>query len=76
LWRNVHHAGGSAEIREASAEAVGELVAVTSEESVKPHIITITGPLIRVISDKFQWQARQQLCARGAGRIAHPTPLS
>ncbi len=50
--------GGSAEIREEAADAIGELVTVTSEESVKPHIITITGPLIRVISDKFQWSVK------------------
>ena len=50
--------GGAAEVREAAADAIGELVAVTSEEALKPHIIAITGPLIRVISDKFQWQAR------------------
>ena len=50
--------GGGTEAREAAADAIGELVAVTSEESLKPHIITITGPLIRVISDKFQWQVK------------------
>ena len=31
---------------------------MTSEESLKPFIIPITGPLIRVISDKFQWQVK------------------
>jgi hypothetical protein len=50
--------GGGTEVREAAADAIGELVAVTSEESLKPHVITITGPLIRVISDKFQWQVK------------------
>jgi hypothetical protein len=50
--------GGSAESREEAADAIGELVTVTSEESVKPHIITITGPLIRVISDKVQWSVK------------------
>ena len=50
--------GGGTEAREAAADAIGELVAVTSEESLKPHVITITGPLIRVISDKFQWQVK------------------
>ena len=50
--------GGGTEVREAAADAIGELVSVTSEESLKPHIIAITGPLIRVISDKFQWQVK------------------
>ncbi len=62
------HTGGGAEIREAAAEAIGELVSVTSEESVKPFIITITGPLIRVISDKFQWQVRTA-CKVRASRV-------
>ena len=46
--------GGSTEARVAGAEALGELVAVASEESVKPSVITIAGQLIRVMSEKVQ----------------------
>ncbi len=33
-------------------------MAVTSDESLRSHIVAITGPLIRIITDKFVWQAR------------------
>ncbi|GIL73837.1 hypothetical protein Vretimale_5312 [Volvox reticuliferus] len=45
--------GSSAEIREAAAEGLGELVGVTSEEALKPFVVSITGPLIRIIGDRF-----------------------
>ncbi|GIL49256.1 hypothetical protein Vafri_5386 [Volvox africanus] len=45
--------GSSAEVREAAAEGLGELVGVTSEEALKPFVVSITGPLIRIIGDRF-----------------------
>ena len=48
--------GGSAEVREAAAAGLGELVEVTGTDSLKPFVIQITGPLIRIIGDKFAWQ--------------------
>jgi hypothetical protein len=48
--------GASAELRELSAEGLGELVEVTGEDSLKPYVVQITGPLIRIIGDKFPWQ--------------------
>ncbi|KAK3256440.1 eIF-2-alpha kinase activator GCN1 [Cymbomonas tetramitiformis] len=50
--------GSSSEVRESAAEGIGELVEVTSEDSVKPFVVQITGPLIRVIGDKFPWQVK------------------
>lgn len=44
--------GLSPEVREVSAEGLGELVGLTSEEGLKPFVVTITGPLIRIIGDK------------------------
>jgi len=44
---------GSAEMRATAAEGLGELVEATSDESMKPHLVSITGPLIRIVSDKF-----------------------
>jgi hypothetical protein len=35
-----------------SAEGLGELVGLTSEEGLKPFVVTITGPLIRIIGDR------------------------
>ena len=43
---------GSAEARATAGEGLGELISVTSEESLRPHVVAIAGPLIRVVSDK------------------------
>lgn len=42
--------GGTQEQREQAALAIGDLVQRTSEAAIKPYIIQLTGPLIRVIS--------------------------
>ena len=44
---------GNSEVRETSAFALGHIVNRTSLEALKPFVIQITGPLIRVIGDKF-----------------------
>ena len=44
---------GSAELRTTAAEGLGEMVEATSDESLKTHLVSITGPLIRIVSDKF-----------------------
>jgi hypothetical protein len=36
-----------------AAEGLGELVGVTSEEALRPFVVQITGPLIRIIGDRF-----------------------
>jgi hypothetical protein len=45
--------GSSAELRELAAEGIGELVQLTDEATLKPFVIQITGPLIRIVGDKF-----------------------
>lgn len=49
---------GSAEEREQSASALGEIVDVTTPEALRPYIIKITGPLIRTMGDKFPSQVK------------------
>jgi hypothetical protein len=44
---------GSSEIREQSANSIGDLIRLTSEAALKPYVITITGALLRVIGDRF-----------------------
>lgn len=44
---------GSAEARELAARGLGELVDHTSEEALKPYVVRITGPLIRIVGDRF-----------------------
>lgn len=45
--------GSSAELRELAAEGIGELVELTNEATLKPFVIQITGPLIRIVGDRF-----------------------
>lgn len=40
-------------MREAAVEALGELVDLTSEDALKPFVVAITGPLIRIVGDRF-----------------------
>jgi len=44
---------GSPQIREVAAKGLGELVEVTSAAALKPFLIKITGPLIRIVGDRF-----------------------
>ncbi|KNZ52619.1 hypothetical protein VP01_34g8 [Puccinia sorghi] len=44
---------GTAEQREQAALGFGNLVERTSEEHVKPYVTQITGPLIRIMGDRF-----------------------
>ncbi|KAJ3371029.1 translational activator of GCN4 [Kappamyces sp. JEL0680] len=44
---------GGAEVREAAAYGLGDVITRTSEASLKPFVTQITGPLIRVIGDRF-----------------------
>lgn len=44
---------GNADVRETSASGLGHLVRRTSLQALQPFVIQITGPLIRVVGDKF-----------------------
>ncbi|KAJ6761628.1 TRANSLATIONAL ACTIVATOR GCN1-RELATED [Salix koriyanagi] len=52
---------GSAELREQAALGLGELIEVTSEKALKDFVIPITGPLIRIIGDRFPWQVKSAI---------------
>uniref|UniRef100_A0A803L554 TOG domain-containing protein n=1 Tax=Chenopodium quinoa TaxID=63459 RepID=A0A803L554_CHEQI len=52
---------GSAELREQAALGLGELIDVTSEPALKAFVIPITGPLIRIIGDRFPWQVKSAI---------------
>ncbi|GBG27991.1 eIF-2-alpha kinase activator GCN1 [Hondaea fermentalgiana] len=49
---------GSAEQRESAALGLGELVDLTSPAALRPFVIKITGPLIRIVGDRFPWQVK------------------
>ena len=40
-------------MREGSALGIGEIVVLTDPASLKPYVIKMTGPLIRVVGDRF-----------------------
>lgn len=54
---------GSAELREQAAEGLGELIDVTSPEALRPFVVPVTGPLIRIIGDRFPWQVKSAILA-------------
>ncbi|CAI5465590.1 unnamed protein product [Closterium sp. Yama58-4] len=49
---------GSAEMREAAADGLAELIDVASEVALRPFVVPITGPLIRIVGDRFPWQVK------------------
>mmetsp|Transcript_38682 Transcript_38682/g.62654 ORF Transcript_38682/g.62654 Transcript_38682/m.62654 type:complete len:1156 (-) Transcript_38682:392-3859(-) len=49
---------GSPEMREQAALGLGEIIDYTSAEVLKAYVIQITGPLIRIIGDRFPWQVK------------------
>ena len=44
---------GAPELKESAAIGLGEVINLTSAESLKPTVVHITGPLIRVLGDRF-----------------------
>lgn len=49
---------GSADARESAALGLGELVSWTSHDALKAFYVKITGPLIRIVADKFPWNVK------------------
>ncbi|RUS31239.1 hypothetical protein BC938DRAFT_478212 [Jimgerdemannia flammicorona] len=49
---------GTTEVREQSALGIGDLIQRTSAESLKPFVTQITGPLIRIIGDRYPPQVK------------------
>ena len=45
--------GKNSEVREEAAEGLREAVMSTTTAAIKPHVIPITGPLIRILGDKY-----------------------
>jgi HEAT repeat protein len=43
----------SADLRESAASGLGEIIDLTSTDALKPSVVKIAGPLIRVVGDRF-----------------------
>ncbi|GMH37888.1 hypothetical protein BSKO_05772 [Bryopsis sp. KO-2023] len=50
--------GSSADLRELATEGLGELVELTSTKMLRPFVVQITAPLIRIIRDRFPWRIK------------------
>ena len=44
---------GSPDLKENAAHGLGEVIKLTSPEALKPSVVHITGPLIRILGDRF-----------------------
>ncbi|KAM9391827.1 stalled ribosome sensor GCN1 [Pholidichthys leucotaenia] len=52
---------GSPEQKEEAAKALGGVIRLTSAEALRPSVIHITGPLIRILGDRFAWTVKTAL---------------
>lgn len=52
---------GNVEVRENAASGIGDLISFTDVGSLKPFIMQITGPFIRIVGDKVSWQVKSSL---------------
>jgi len=52
---------GSAELREVAADGLAELLEASSPLALKPHVVAIAGPLIRVVGDRFPAEVRRSV---------------
>lgn len=44
---------GDGDEKEAAAQGLGEIIKVASSSALQPSVVTITGPLIRILGDRF-----------------------
>jgi hypothetical protein len=49
---------GSPEQKEQAASGLGDVITLTSAEALKQHVVQITGPLIRILGDRFSWNVK------------------
>lgn len=52
---------GSPEQKEEAAKALGGVIKLTSPEALRPSVVNITGPLIRILGDRFTWTVKTAL---------------
>nr|CAD7392316.1 unnamed protein product [Timema cristinae] len=49
---------GLPEVKEQAAQGLGEVIRLTSAEALQPSVVQITGPLIRILGDRFNWNVK------------------
>ena len=45
-------------MKEAAANGLGEIIRLTSVDALKPSVVHITGPLIRILGDRFSYNVK------------------
>ncbi|XP_024940665.1 eIF-2-alpha kinase activator GCN1 isoform X2 [Cephus cinctus] len=49
---------GMPEAKEQAAQGLGEVIRLTSAAALQPSVVHITGPLIRILGDRFNWSVK------------------
>ena len=49
---------GLPDVKESAATGLGDVIALTSVAALKPHVVFITGPLIRILGDRYSWNVK------------------
>ena len=49
---------GVPEVKEQAAQGLGEVIKLTSASALQPSVVHITGPLIRILGDRFNWSVK------------------
>lgn len=49
---------GTAEDKEQAAQGLGEVIKLTSADGLKSSVVVITGPLIRILGDRYNWTTK------------------
>ncbi|XP_068678677.1 stalled ribosome sensor GCN1-like [Montipora foliosa] len=49
---------GTPELKEQAAKGLGEVISITSSAALRPFVVNITGPLIRILGDRFTWNVK------------------
>ncbi|XP_028418070.1 LOW QUALITY PROTEIN: eIF-2-alpha kinase activator GCN1-like, partial [Dendronephthya gigantea] len=49
---------GAPDVKQDAAEGLGQVIKLTSALALKPSVVSITGPLIRILGDRFSWNVK------------------
>lgn len=49
---------GEPELKEAASNGLTEVIRLTSSDALKPSVVHVTGPLIRILGDRFTWNVK------------------